>query len=412
MDADSKVASNSSAAANDKLGAQANGREAAERILAEIDALAPEIAARAPEAEAARRMPPDVIQALKASSIFRMAAPKTKGGLELDFPSLVRISQRLTKIDGSVGWLGTIGAAAGLVLPSLPHETYEEVYQNGPDVMFAGAAQPSGTAEAVQGGWRINGRWPFSSGCEDADWICVSCVLTKDGKPLPGPIEGNPATSFVLLPARDARIDDTWYSSGLKATASHHVAFQDVTTTEKNLFDFATARPCVPGPLYSAPMQLLTLLHGTLALGMAEGALEDVVAMARSGRRQQRAATAMRDSEIVQYELGRAQAKFGAAQMVHDSLAAHFWQQALAGALNTEARFTEATQFAIWITETCVDVVQACFTLGGGAAVYDSSPLQRRLRDIEVAAQHAGVHQQHYALAGKHLLNQAAGPAT
>jgi alkylation response protein AidB-like acyl-CoA dehydrogenase len=193
----------------------------------------------------------------------------------------------------------------------------------------------------------------------------------------------------------------------LKATASHHVAFENVTTTANNLFDLATAQPCMPGALYGAPMQLLTLLHGTLKLGMAEGALDDLVAMARSGRQQQRTASAMRDSEIFQYELGRVQARFGAAQMVHDSLVADFWQQAQAGTLNTADSFTKATQFAIWMTETCVDVVQTCFTLAGGSAVFDSSPLQRRLRDIETAAQHAGVHQQHYAQAGKLLLSKS-----
>jgi alkylation response protein AidB-like acyl-CoA dehydrogenase len=192
----------------------------------------------------------------------------------------------------------------------------------------------------------------------------------------------------------------------LKATASHHVAFENATVPENNVLNLATARSCMPGALYGAPMQLLTLLHGTLKLGMAEGALDDLVAMARGGGRRQRAATAMRDSDIFQYELGRIQAKFGAAQMVHDTLVAKFWQQAQAGTLNTPDRFTEATQFAIWITETCVEVVQSCFTLAGGSAVYDSSPLQRRLRDIETAAQHAGTHRHQYALAGKLLLSK------
>jgi alkylation response protein AidB-like acyl-CoA dehydrogenase len=254
---------------------------------------------------------------------------------------------------------------------------------------------------------RINGRWPFASGCEDADWIAVLCVLTKDGQPLPGPVEGSPATTLVLLRARDIKIEDTWYAAGLKATGSHHIACQDVMTTEKYLLDIATAQPCVSGPLYGAPMLLLTLLSGPIALGIAEGALDDIVAMAQSGRRQQRSAIAMQDSEIVQHELGRAHAKFRAAQMAHDALAANFWQHAVAGTLNTADRHTEATQFAIWITETCVDIVRTCFTLGGGSAVFESSPLQRRLRDIEVAAQNEGTHPRHYALAGKQLLSRS-----
>jgi alkylation response protein AidB-like acyl-CoA dehydrogenase len=409
MDANNRAASQMATGASEtpRLSGQANGNEVADRILADIEALAPEIAARAAEAEAARRIPGDIIQALKAIGIFRMATPKAKGGLELDFPASLRILQRLTKIDGSVGWFCTLRAGGSIFLPLLPNETYDEVYQHGPDTAFSGAAQPTGTAEAVKGGWRINGRWSFVSGCEDADWICVNCVLTRDGQPLPGQVEGTPATSFVVLPSREARIEDTWYSSGLKATGSHHIAFENVTVSENNLIDLATARPCLPGPLYNAPMQLLTLLHGSLALGMAEGAQDDIVAMARSGRRQQRSAAAMQDSEIFQYELGRAQAKLRAAQMVLDAHAAGNWQHALAGTLKTDVKFAETTQSAIWLTETCLSVVQTCFSLGGGAAVFDSVPLQRRLRDIDVAAQHAGVQQRHYAQAGKLLLSKA-----
>jgi alkylation response protein AidB-like acyl-CoA dehydrogenase len=407
MSADSSAISDMPGAGTEMLqpGGQANESEIADRILAAIDALAPGIAARAAEAEAARRLPKDIIQTIKASGAFRMTVPKAKGGFELDFPFVARILQRLTRIDGSVGWLSAVQAIGGMLLASASHEAYEQVYRDGPDVMFAGANRLSGTAEAVQGGWRINGRWPFASGCEDADWIGVNCELTRDGQALPGQVEGTPASSFVLLRARHARIDDTWYSTGLKATGSHHIALHDAMAGENSLLDIFAAQRCVPGPLYCAPMHLLTLVHGTVALGMAEGALDDVVAMARSGRQQQRAATAMQDSEIFRYELGRAQTKLGAAQMAHDALVERHWRHALAGTLNTETKFIEATRFAIWLTETSLDVVQSCFTLGGGAAIFESSPLQRRLRDLEVAAQHAGIHERHYAEAGKRLLS-------
>jgi alkylation response protein AidB-like acyl-CoA dehydrogenase len=151
-------------------------------------------------------------------------------------------------------------------------------------------------------------------------------------------------------------------------------------------------------------MQLATVLHGSIAVGIAEGALDDIIAMAQNGRRQLRATAAMRDSEIFQYELGRAQAKFRAAQAMLDVQVVSHWQHALAGTLNTDVKFAEATQSAIWITEACLGIVQTCFALGGGAAVFDSVPLQRRLRDIETAAQHAGVQQRHYVQSGKLLL--------
>jgi alkylation response protein AidB-like acyl-CoA dehydrogenase len=113
----------------------------------------------------------------------------------------------------------------------------------------------------------------------------------------------------------------------------------------------------------------------------------------------------MRDSEIFQYELGRAQAEFRAAQALFEAQTSGHWRHALAGTLNNESRLAEGIQAAIWITEACVRVVQRCFALAGGAVVYASYPLQRRLREIEVAAQHAAVQRRHYTKVGKLLLS-------
>ena len=74
--------------------------------------------------------------------------------------------------------------------------------------------------------------------------------------------------------------------------------------------------------------------------------------------------------------------------------------KALATALQAQG-----TQSGIWIAATCVRVAAACFTLAGGSAVYESSPLQRRMRDLHAAAQHASIHQRHYVNAGKALLS-------
>jgi len=123
--------------------------------------------------------------------------------------------------------------------------------------------------------------------------------------------------------------------------------------------------------------------------------------MAGTGRRQFRAARAMRDSEVLQYELGCAQANFRAARSYLEIQAASHWSHARAGTLRDEALMTEGTQAAVWITNACLRVAEMCFALGGGSAVYEDSMLQRRLRDLHVAAQHAMVQQRRYIDAGK-----------
>ncbi len=369
-------------------------------LLANIRELAPDIAARAAEIEAGRRLPPDLVDTLKSIGVFRLFVPQSHGGLELDLPTALRIIAALGRIDGSVGWTVMIGSAGGIFAPSLPRETYERIYQNGPDVIFAGSAQPVGTAEATAGGWRVNGRWPFASGCQHADWMVGFCVMSEGGKPIPGE-GGRPLVRGLFLPARDWQIEDTWYVAGLKGTGSHHIALRDMMVPAANFFDFEGGVPCQPGPLYQAVPQFLPLLHGATSVGLAEGALDDLLELANTGRQQLGATAPMRESETFQFELGRIVAELRAARAFHQVQVASHWRHALAGTLKDEALHTEGTQTGIWVATTCVRVADACFTLASGSAIYESSPLQRRMRDLHAAAQHAAVQQRHYVTAGK-----------
>jgi alkylation response protein AidB-like acyl-CoA dehydrogenase len=113
----------------------------------------------------------------------------------------------------------------------------------------------------------------------------------------------------------------------------------------------------------------------------------------------------MRDSETFHHELGRVAAELRAGRALLQVQAASHWRHALAGTLQDEALVTQGTQTATWLATTCVCVAEACFALGGGCALYEHSPLQRRLSDLHAAAQHAIAQQRNYASAGKLLLS-------
>jgi alkylation response protein AidB-like acyl-CoA dehydrogenase len=87
---------------------------------------------------------------------------------------------------------------------------------------------------------------------------------------------------------------------------------------------------------------------------------------------------------------------------------ASHWNHALTGTLNDEALLIEGTQAAVWIATICTRVADACFALAGSSAVYETSPLQRRLRDLHVAGQHATAQQRQYVVGGKLRLARAA----
>jgi alkylation response protein AidB-like acyl-CoA dehydrogenase len=388
--------------------ARGTSAETAARLLADVQQLAPEIVARAGEIEAGRRVPPDLVEALKSIGVFRMVVPRSHGGLELDLPDALEVVSALARIEGSVGWTVAIASGSQIFTAMLPPDAYERILGNGPDVMIAGSIQPVGTAEPAPGGWRISGRWPFASGCQHADWLGAFCVMQEGGKPLTGE-DGAPVIKGFFLPAGDWKIEDSWYAAGLKGTGSHHITLKDTAVPAENFFDFWSGTPCLPGPLYQAIPQLLPLIHGSVSVGIAEGALDELIAHANTGRQQFRAAAPMRESETFQFELGRVSADVRAARAFLRAQAESHWRHALAGTLKTEALHAEGTQAAVWLATTCTRAADQFFTLAGASAVFESSPLQRRMRDLHAASQHAAAHQRHYAAVGKLLLDSASG---
>jgi indole-3-acetate monooxygenase len=127
-------------------------------VLEGIRELTSHIIARAAEIEAARRIPLDIVQSLKSAGVFCMFVPRSHGGPELALPTGLEAIRALGRVDGSVGWTAMIGSGSALFASLLPGETYDRIYERGPDVIFAGSSQPVGKAETTADGWRVNGR--------------------------------------------------------------------------------------------------------------------------------------------------------------------------------------------------------------------------------------------------------------
>jgi alkylation response protein AidB-like acyl-CoA dehydrogenase len=377
----------------------------ADEVLEKLGALAPEIRARASEAEGLRRMPPDLVQQLKGAGIFRMYAPRSHGGLELDFPEGLKVIQAVARIDGSAGWTVMIGTASAPILSRMPRETFDAMFaKHGPDMIQAGlAGAPRGRAERAPGGYRVSGEWPFSSGCEHADFIIGACVITEGGEPVPGPIEGGPPlVKIVGLPASEWTIQDTWTVAGLKATGSHTTALKDVFVPEAQTLELG-GPTCLAGPLYAGLGPWIPLMHGAFAVGMARGMIDDLTATARTGRRLLFARAAMQESPIYQYELGALEAEAAAAEALLYARAELQWGRAQRGELGPASQ-PDSLLAGVWVTHAALRVCDQGFTLAGASALYDASPIQRRMRDMNAAAQHAVVQKQNYQGIGGLLL--------
>ena len=363
-----------------------------------VSELIPEIESRAQEFEDARRIPPDLIAKLKSAGVFRALVPRTLGGDEMDYPSSVEMLTTLARADGSVGWSLMIGCETPQLLALLTEESFRHLYRDTPDVIVAGAFAPRGSARRVEGGYRVTGRWSFASGCEHADWLFGNCVID----------EGSGGLRCMLLPRPAWTIHDTWHTAGLKGTGSHDIELADAFVPEAQSFVLFGGQSCVQGPLFQAPLVQFALHIAAVALGIAEGALAETVDFASSGKTRLYGRGPMLTSELFQYRLGHAQADVEAARAMLHWRTAEFWEFAMRAEI-PENYQTAVVQTEAWVAEMCAKVVDTCYTIAGGSALYESSPLQRRLRDIHALTQHASAQEGAFANAGAGLLGQSEG---
>jgi indole-3-acetate monooxygenase len=379
---------------------QSSDEPALDMVLSRVAALAPMVARLAPEIEQGRRLPAELVSALRSTRIYGLLVPRRYGGLELDAPSAFRAITALARIDGSVGWNAMIGNIGALIPFMASPALCEQVYQDGKDHIIAGSGQPVGTAERVPGGWRATGVWPFASGCQSAEWIVGTCVMRENGSPIDAPDCPGPMIRSFLMPAEHWEIRDTWHTLGLKGTGSHHVALSDVFVPDENLFEFPFGTSFAPDPIFDKFSRVLLLAHAAHAVGVAEGAIMDLVELARSGVKQLFMTTPLAETERFKEGLARLDAELMAARALFEAQITQVWQNPERSAAKNLADVGEQFQAAVWSTAACVRVAEGCFELAGSRAVYESSSLQRRMRDLRVAAQHAAVHPRHYVTAG------------
>jgi indole-3-acetate monooxygenase len=361
-----------------------------------VRALASQITARVDEIEEARTLPRDLVDDLVAAGCFRALVPRSHGGDELAFAEALVVLEELAKADGSVGWTVMIGAAAPALLGHLPAASFDSVYASSPDVIVGGTFNPMGKATPVDGGFRASGRWSFASGSRHAHWFLAHCFV-DDGR--------MPPLRMMVLPAAGVEIIDTWTTMGMRGTGSHDFTVDGVLVGNDWTFSIFE-HPELDFPLLRIPeLSLSTMAFGAVAVGIAEGALDEVIALA-SGKVPMFADATLATNPLFRNQLGRASAAVRAARATLLDTAQEAWQMALAGAEfddQTRARFRSTTT---WVVETAAEVVDVAYRAGGGTALYSSSPLQRRLRDIHTLTQHFGVKLDTFTLAGAVLAGQ------
>lgn len=357
-------------------------------ILAAARALAPQIRESAQAIEQERRLPHELVAAMKRVGIFGMTMPESWGGPELDPLTQIRVIEALAEADGSVGWCAMINSDGGYYTAFLDDAVGRAMYTDR-EAPSGGSLIFSGRADRVAGGYRVKGRWPFVSGCQHSAWFAGTCTIYENDN-VKIFAEGRPEQRVCFLPAAQCEVLDTWYTTGLRGSGSHDVKINDVFVPEERSTAFPF-RPVRPGPLYAFPMMFAYNLPG-VTLGIARGVIKTFTEYAaRKTTTMSEAAgrpVMLRDEAYVQLALSRAEALVGSARAYVFDQMDEIWRTLLAGErlpLQQRARYRIAVAHA---HAACLEAVEGLYKVVGGTSVYAAGPFDRPLRDLMTINQH------------------------
>jgi 3-hydroxy-9,10-secoandrosta-1,3,5(10)-triene-9,17-dione monooxygenase len=359
-------------------------------VIAGVADLLPALRQRAQETEDARAVPAESVKALTETGFFRLLQPRKFGGLEADPVTFYTAVRMIAGACGSTGWVASVVGVHPWQLALFPPQAQEEVWAADPGTRMSSSYAPTGRAQLTEGGYRLNGRWSFSSGCDHASWALLGgIVLDAEEKPVD--------FCTFLLPASDYRIDDVWDTVGLRGTGSNDIVVGSAFVPEHRALSFTHVTRCAcPGheinaaPLYRIPFgSIFSYAITTPIIGMAAGAYAAHVEYQKS--RVRAAYTGQRAAEdpYAQVRIAEAAALIDAAWGALERNMTELMAHARAGGkiplpLRLRTRRDQVTG-----TGQAIRAVDLLFENSGGRALKRGTPIQRFWRDAHAGRVHA-----------------------
>lgn len=358
--------------------------------LSRARALIPKLKSRSAEAETLRQIPQQTVRDLQDAGLFRVLQPRRYGGAELPFRALIEVCSLIGQGCGSTAWVYSNLASHHWMLGMWEARAQDEIWSESPDSLIASAfVFPAGHASRVEGGYRISGRWKFSSGIDSCRWIMVGAIVHDDD------VEGE--YRMFLVPQPDYRPIDTWFVAGLKGTGSKDIEVKDAfvpmhrSLAVADVLGTATPGSAVnPSALYRVPpFDMFPYVVGGVALGIAEGAIATFTADTIT-RLAAYSSTRMADYATVQVRLAEASAAVHAARLVMMARCDEAMEIAQRGkpTLDEKVAFRRDGAYA---ARLCTRAVDLLFEASGGDALYDQRDIQRAFRDVHAANNHAAL---------------------
>ncbi|WP_252183592.1 acyl-CoA dehydrogenase family protein [Rossellomorea vietnamensis] len=190
-------------------------------------------------------IPDELLAIIYDKQLFKLFVPERFGGRRTSLPESVRIFEEASSINGSFGWLVTIGSGGGFFSGNMKKEVLDDVFLPR-NAVIAGSGAPTGTAVKCEGGYRVTGQWKYCSGAEFATTFTANAMI-EDGA------GEEPAMRSFAFTEKQVEILRDWNAFGLKATGSHSIKVENVFVPEERTFSIFESNGVVDDPVFSYP---------------------------------------------------------------------------------------------------------------------------------------------------------------
>jgi 3-hydroxy-9,10-secoandrosta-1,3,5(10)-triene-9,17-dione monooxygenase len=362
-----------------------------DQYLARVRALLPALKERVGKAEELRRLPEETFADFQEAGLFRAIQPKRWDGYELDPATFFQAIVEVSAVCASTGWILGVVGVHNWHLALFPPQAQKDLWGEDTSIQVSTSLAPTGTVERVAGGFRVSGRWSFSSGCDYCRWVALGGVAppAADGEP--------PDARVFLLPRQDYRIEDNWHVIGLCGTGSKDIvvesAFVPEYRTHSYLDAFRLTNPGAAlndGPLYRIPFgAMFPNSIASPAIGVALGALAAFREQSQA-RLNLRDGSKLAEDPFMQMRLSESAAEIDAAyNRIRDNFS-EMYGLACAGAEIPLARRARYRWDFGKSVEWSLRAIDRLMEASGGRGIFLNNPIQRAWRDVHAIRAHAG----------------------
>jgi 3-hydroxy-9,10-secoandrosta-1,3,5(10)-triene-9,17-dione monooxygenase len=353
--------------------------------------LAPALRERANDTANLRRLPDETWRDFITTGLARGLQPAFWGGVEGDLRDFYEAVVETARADLSAGWVLGVSGVHPWQTALYPARTQREIWSDDPTVVNSSSYAPTGKVVRVPGGYRLSGRWSFSSGCDHARWVNLGGIVGTVR------IEDHEVPDFrsFLLPLPDYRIDDNWFVSGLAGTGSKDVVVEDAFVPDHRSmshWDYALGRPLPgwelnDGPLYRLPFAIVfNMVLAAATIGGAAGFLDAWTEMTCT--RKAAFGVSVAQDPFAQRLLAESRYTIDGAMLRLYDDASSVMASARAGEPIPFKRRAEIRYHACRSAQLCLRAVDALFEASSGRAIFFDHPLQRRFQDVKAALGH------------------------